>query len=147
MILLDTNVVSEMRPRKGAGHAAFAGWAKAVATEPLFLSAITIFELERGAMLLERRDPRQGAALRDWLNEGVLPRFAERILPVDQEVSSICAGLNATRTRPDLDAFIAATALAHKLPLATRNVRDFADTGVKLVNPWDYRVGTGSAPE
>ena len=76
-----------------------------------------------------------------------MPRFANHILPIDEAVALACAELHIPARRPELDALIAATALVHNLTLATRNVRDFAGTGVRLVNPWDYRVGTGSAPE
>lgn len=148
MILLDTNVVSELRRKHNGPDPRVAHWIAQQAEETLFLSAMTILELERGILLRARRDERQGRAIRDWLEQGVLPRFAGRILPFDVEVARACAALHVPVSRPELDAMIAATALIHGLAVATRNTADFADMGVRLVDPWrDQRVGTGSAPE
>ncbi len=97
-------------------------------------------------LLKERKDPVQGRTLSRWLERQLLPLFADAILPVDTAVAFACASLHVPVTRSRHDALIAATALVHHLTLATRNTRGFADTGVHLVNPWDYRVGTGSAP-
>jgi hypothetical protein len=147
MILLDTNVVSAMRRRRTAPDPHVAAW---LADQPFatnFMSVITVMEVERGIRRPARRDPRQAESLRQWYAQEVLRRFADRVLPVGIDVAQACAKLHAGRTLPELDALIAATALVHDLTLATRNVRDFAGTGVRLVNPWAYRVGTGSAPE
>lgn len=147
MILLDTNVVSALKASRAPADPQLRDWIGTLDVQSAYLSAITVLEIERGTLRLEQRDPRQGNALRRWFRGDVLPRFAGRVLPVDERVALACAVLHVPRNRPELDALIAATAVVHDLTLATRNVRDFAGTGVRLVNPWDYRVGTGSAPE
>jgi predicted nucleic acid-binding protein len=111
-------------------------WADAANPAELFLSAITVFELEHGVLLVERRDPRQGARLRDWLEQHVLEPFEQQILPVDTPVARRSAALHVPDPRPERDALIAATALTHGLILVTRNVADFAPMGVALLNPW-----------
>ena len=138
MVLLDTNVVSELR-KVGAGKAdaAVAAWQKTVPVNQSFLSAMTVFELEIGVLLLERRDPTQAIALRRWLNKLVATVFYGRILPIDIAVASRAAQLHIPNRRPDRDAFIAATALEHGITIVTRNVSDFAGTGVRVVNPWE----------
>lgn len=138
MYLLDTNIVSELR--KAATRKAepkVLVWANGVSTAVLFLSTVTVLELEIGVLLVERRDPTQGSALRSWLDTRVLPAFTDRILPVDTAVARRCAKLHVPDRRSDRDALIAATALVHQLTIVTRNVEDFAPTGAKLLNPWD----------
>ncbi|GHU14170.1 twitching motility protein PilT [Betaproteobacteria bacterium] len=136
-LLLDTNVVSELRKiRAGKGDANVAAWARTVPAESLFLSVIVVQELEQGALLVERRDPAQGAILRSWLNAHVLPFFFRRILPVDMAVAVRCAAFNIPNLRPARDGLIAATAEVHGLTVVTRNIADFAPTGVPLLNPW-----------
>ena len=137
MYLLDTNVIAELRKAKSpkANHNVLA-WADSVSAASLFLSVITVLELEKGVLLVERRDPPQGALLRSWLNTYVFPAFRDRILPVDTAVAQCCARLHVPAPRPDRDALIAATALVHGLTVVTRNVEDFTPTGVTIVNPW-----------
>jgi toxin FitB len=94
------------------------------------------FELYKGVLQIERKDPTQGALLRQWLEHRVVRAFHDRILPVDATTARICAGLHVPNPKPDRDALIAATALQHDLIVVTRNVNDFAGTGVKLINPW-----------
>ncbi|MDP4026706.1 type II toxin-antitoxin system VapC family toxin [Methylobacterium sp. NEAU 140] len=135
--LLDTNVVSELRKvRAGKAHPHVAAWVRTVPVDSLFLSAIVVQELEIGVLQRERRDPVQGALLRTWLDDHVLPTFGERILPLDTAVARRCAGLHVPDPRPERDAFIAATALVHGLTVVTRNVADFAPTGVRILDPW-----------
>ena len=135
--LLDTNVVSELRKvRAGKADPAVAHWADTVEASDLFLSAITVQELETGVLLVERRDPAQGALLRRWMEELVLPAFAERILPVDEIVARRAAALHVPDPRPVADALIAATALVHTMTVVTRNVGDFEPMGVRVLNPW-----------
>ena len=88
------------------------------------------------ALLIERRDPRQGAVLRAWLDDHVLPAFAGRVLAVDTAVAQRCARLHVPDRRADRDALIVATALVHGMTVATRNVADFEATGAALFNPW-----------
>ena len=138
MLLLDTDVVSELRKvRAGRADKNVALWAESVATNDLYLSAITIQELEIGVLLSERRDPSQGALFRSWLGLHVLPAFAGRIVPVDTAVATRSAALHVPDPRPFRDSLIAATALVHAMTLVTRNVADFQVSGVALINPWD----------
>jgi hypothetical protein len=137
MYLLDTNVVSELRKAKaGKADRNVAAWAAEVSVGSLFLSAITIQELEIGTLLAERRDPAQGAILRAWLERHVLPAFADRILPIDEDVARRSARLHVPDPRPLRDALIAATALVHGMTVVTRNVADFEPTGVAVLDPW-----------
>jgi predicted nucleic acid-binding protein len=136
MFLLDTNVVSELR-RRDRTHPNVAAWADTVHATDLFLSVITILEIEVGALLLARRDAVQGAVLRAWIDGHVLPAFAGRILPVDTSVAQRCARLHVPDLRGERDALIAATALVHRMCVVTRNVADFQPMSVDLLNPWD----------
>ncbi|MDD5295475.1 MAG: type II toxin-antitoxin system VapC family toxin [Rhodocyclaceae bacterium] len=137
--LLDTNVVSELRKiRLGKADSQVAAWADSVDAGDLYLSVITIQELETGVLLAERRDPSQGAFLRTWLEAHVLPAFAGRILAVDTTVALRSAALHVPDPRPVHDALIAATALVHGMTVVTRNVSDFNPTGVAVLNPWGW---------
>ena len=141
MFLHDTNVVSELR-KAGGGKADPNVNARLSAQDAAtcYVSAITLMELDLGVLLMERRDPVQGARLRAWMEGTVLPEFAERTIPVDRAVALACARLHVPDPRPERDAFIAATALVHGMTLVTRNLADFAPMGVALVNPWDQRA-------
>lgn len=137
MYLLDTNVVSELRKiRLGKADLHVAAWADSVEAAGLYLSAITVQELEIGVLLAERRDPSQGAILRAWLNVHVLPAFDGRVLSVDTAVAQRSARLHVPDPRPVRDGLIAATALVHGMTVVTRNVADFEPTGTKILNPW-----------
>ncbi|MFM7087205.1 MAG: type II toxin-antitoxin system VapC family toxin [Cyanobium sp.] len=137
MYLLDTNLVSELRKVKaGKANPGVAAWADAVEAGLLFISAVTLHELELGVLLMERRDPGQGALLRQWLDLAVLPAFTGRILPIDDAVARRSAALHVPDPRPFRDGLIAATALVHSLVVVTRNLSDFEATGVRLLNPW-----------
>jgi len=135
VILFDTNVVSELR-KAAKADANVKAWAAAQPQATLFLSTMTVLELEIGVQRLERRDRRQGAVLRQWLDRDVLPAFEGRVLTFDLPVARRCAALHVPDPRPERDAIIAATALVHGLVLATRNVADFQNMGVKIVDPW-----------
>jgi hypothetical protein len=136
MYLLDTNLVSELRKaRTGKADPGVVAWASGVSADDLYISVITILELELGVQLRERRDPAQGALLRAWLEQQVIPGFADRVLPIDMAIARRSAGLQVPNPRPDRDALIAATALVLGLTVVTRNVRDFEGTGVTLCNP------------
>lgn len=136
MFVLDTNVLSELR-RPERAHPQLLAWASNTPTARLFLSAISLMEIELGVLRVERRDRTQGAVLRAWLNAQVLPTFEERVLAVDAAVALRCARLHVPDPRSERDALIAATALVHGMTVVTRNLADFAPTGVALFNPWD----------
>ena len=137
MYLLDTNLVSELRKvRSGKADPGVAAWADGVDASSLFLSSITLHELELGVLLAERRDPTQGVLLRHWLEQAVMPAFAGRILAVDAAVARRSAALHGPDPKPFRDGLIAATALVHSLVVVTRNLADFEATGVPLLNPW-----------
>jgi hypothetical protein len=138
MFVLDTTVVSELRKiHSGKADRHVTQWADDVDAGSLHISAITVLELEVGILQIERRDPTQGAILRTWLEMRVLPEFDGRIFPVDTAVARCCARLHVPDPRAERDALIAATALVHGLTVVTRNVSDFALTGVPLLNPWE----------
>jgi len=138
MYLLDTNVVSELRKTNSdRADRLVTAWARSIAAESMFLSAISVLELERGTLLMERRDPAQGAMLRSWMENLVMPSFAGRILPVDTPVALRCAALHVPDPKSYRDALIAATALVHGMTVVTRNVSDFEPSGVAVLNPWN----------
>jgi hypothetical protein len=137
MFVLDTNVVSELRKAKAnKADANVTAWAASVPASALFVAAVTILELETGVLLVERRDASQGALLRGWMDDHVMPAFAGRVLPFDAAVARRCAQLHVPDPRSDRDAMIAATALVHGMTVVTRNVADFATTSVPLLDPW-----------
>ena len=137
MYVLDTNVVSELRKvRLGKADANVTAWTESVDAADLFVSAITIMELELGVLSIERKDAKQGALLRAWLEQHVGPEFSSRTLPVDTAVAQRCARLHVPDKRSERDALIAATALVHGMAVVTRNVDDFKPTGVPVVSPW-----------
>ncbi|MBV9692809.1 MAG: type II toxin-antitoxin system VapC family toxin, partial [Alphaproteobacteria bacterium] len=126
MYLLDTNVVSELRKvRIGKANARVAGWSDSVDAASLFISAVTLLELEIGVLLMERKDPAQGRPMRTWLDEHVRPTFHLRMFPIDEAVALQCARLHIPNPRPERDAMIAATALVHSMTVVTRNLKDF----------------------
>lgn len=138
MYVLDTNVVSELRKvRVGKADPNVASWAENVDAAHLFVSAITIMELELGVLSIERKDAIQGAMLRAWLEQHVLPEFSGRTLPIDSVVAQRCARLHIPDKRGERDALIAATALVHGMTVVTRNMVDFQSTGVTILNPWE----------
>jgi hypothetical protein len=135
MYLLDTNVISALR-RPDKAEPLLIEWAASVPVSRFYLSAISILEIEHGVLLKMRKDKKQGALLRAWVDDEVLPRFEGRILPIDVDVALLCANLHVPDPQPERDALIAATALVHKLTVVTRNVNDFLPTGVQILNPW-----------
>jgi toxin FitB len=138
MYLVDTNVLSEMRKAVvRRAHPNVQRWSDSVRRDSLFLSTISILEIETGMLLMQRKDPLQAEVLRQWLHEQILPQFAGHILGVDTEIALRCATLHVPVTAPYADSLIAATALVHGMTVVTRNVKDFVPMGVKVLNPWD----------
>jgi predicted nucleic acid-binding protein len=137
MFVLDTNVVSELRKGPARIDRNVERWSSGVDPDHTFLSTITLHELEVGVRQMERRDAKQGAALRSWMTDAVLSSFSGRIIPFDAEIALRCAALHVPDPRPMRDSIIAATALRHGMTVVTRDVRDFELMGVKLLNPWD----------
>jgi toxin FitB len=135
MFVLDTNVISELRPGKKDQSSAVRHWAAQQTTSALYISAVTLFELEMGVQALERRTPPQGSAHRTWLS-GVRTTFSGRILSFTENTAPICAALHIPNPRSDRDAMIAATAIEHGFTVVTRNEIDFVQTGVTIINPW-----------
>jgi toxin FitB len=141
MYILDTNVISELRKARKT-HQNVRKWAERVPSASLYISVISVLELEIGILLIgsrgkDRRDKEQGGILRAWMERHVLPTFSGRILSIDTDVARRCATLHIRNPRSDRDALIAATALVHGLTVATRNVADFERTGVGVLNPWE----------
>jgi len=138
MFLLDTNVISELRKAKnGKAHPRVVQWSTAQDISDLFISAITLMELEVGVLRAHRKDARTGLALRNWLQNRVINNFQDRILPFGADEAVCCAKLHVPDQRPERDAIIAATAIVHGMIVVTRNVVDFPATGVTILNPWD----------
>jgi predicted nucleic acid-binding protein len=138
MYLLDTNVVSEFRKSAdGRINKSVKRWADEISPDLMFISAISVLELEIGVLQIERRDKKQGLILRKWLNKSVLPAFLDRVLPIDVAVAQRCASLHVPNPKSERDALIAATAIEHRMTIVTRNVSDFSQSGVKIFDPWD----------
>ncbi len=134
-LLLDTNVVSELRRGRRAADGVLR-WNAGVDAGLCYLSAVTVFELRLGAALKARRDPTQGAVLNRWIDD-VEQRFEGRVLATGLAQWRRCVSLHVPDPRPLRDSLVAACALVHGLTVVTRNTRDFAGLGVALVNPWD----------
>ena len=138
MFVLDTNVVSELRKvRSGKADPGVAAWASEVPSGQLFVSSITIHELEHGVLLAERADPPKGAVLRRWLDDSVAAAFDQHVLAVDASVARRAAAMHVPDPAPFRDALIGATTLVHGMTLVTRNIKDFARfDGLEIIDPW-----------
>jgi toxin FitB len=138
MFVLDTNLVSELRKaRAGKANPGVTEWAAGVPAPLMFLSAISLHELELGVLLAEHNDPPSGEVLRRWLDASVIPAFDDRVLPVDAQVAKRAAALHIPDPAPFRDALIGATALLHGMAVVTRNVADFERfAGLEVVDPW-----------
>jgi len=135
MFLLNTNVISELR-RPDRANPNLVKWADSTPAAQVFLSAMSLLEIERGALQIARKDEAQGKILRAWIDDHILARFESRILAVDGTIALRCARLHIPDPRSERDALIAATAFVHGMTVVTRNVSDFTGTGVNLLNPW-----------
>ena len=137
MYLLDTNIISELwKLSRGKADPVFESWFRQESEKPLYISVVTLMELERGVLAMERKDSTQGAYLREWFL-AVREKILKRTLVIDAAVADCCAGLHVPDKAPENDAWIAATALAHSLTLVTRNVKDFERLPVRLLNPFE----------
>ncbi len=133
-LLLDTNVISETRRKHRSRN--FEVWWDQVEDTELFISVLSLGEIERGVERMRKRDPSQAAALADW-NDGLRRLFHRRVLPISEEVAMRWGKLGADRPRPDIDTLIAATAIEHDMTLVTRNVRDFAGLDLLVLDPFN----------
>ena len=139
MYILDINVVSELRKiHTGKADGRVSAWVQTVNISELYVSVITVQELEIGVRLMERRDKAQGRVFRAWLNNQALPVFSERILPIDTAVALRSASLHVPNPQPIRDRLIAATALVHGMTVVTRNISDFKSSRVPVLNPWEF---------
>lgn len=138
MYLLDTNVISELRKAgDGKADANVVAWLSGMDAGTFYLSAVTLMEIELGILQIERRDSVQGTRLRAWMNNHILPEFADRTLSVDPAVALRCAALHEPDPCSERNAFIAATALVHGMTIVTRSTIDFKATAVPTLNPWE----------
>ena len=133
--VLDTNVVSALRIR--GRSPSVEAWAMSIPIADQFVTAVTIAEIERGVVAKERADAAQGALLRRWFEERVLPAFADRVLSFDLPAARILATYRVPEHAPLDDALTAAIAQAAEMTVATRNTKHFAPLGVQCHNPWD----------
>lgn len=132
--LLDTNVVSALRVR--GRNPAVETWVASVPVADLFVTAITMAEIERGVVGKERTDPVQGAVLRSWFEDRVLPAFADRVLSFDLAAARMLASYRVPEHAPLDDALIAAIAQSNGMTVVTRNVRHFAPLEIACLDPW-----------
>jgi predicted nucleic acid-binding protein len=139
MYLLDTVVLSELRKSPRRRNARVVSWLGNVRPDELFLSTVSVAEVERGIERQRRADAVFARALAEWLDV-VLSSYGERVLPITTAVARRWGRLSAQIGNNGLDLAIAATALEHGLTVATRNVSDFAATGVTLLDPFDERT-------
>jgi predicted nucleic acid-binding protein len=136
-VLIDTNVLSEVR--RPAPDPKVLAWLHALDEDRSFISVASLAELRRGIALMH--EGRRRTTLADWLTHDLPARFAGRILPIDPAIAVRWGDLMAAARRGGvalsvMDGFLAATALAHELVLATRNTKDFEPFGVSLLDPW-----------
>lgn len=133
MYLLDTNVISELRKvGDSKGDATVAAWIRSVNAGEMFISALTLMELEIGILRVERRDADKAERLRDWFETHVCPEFENRTRSIDAAVARHCARLHVPDPKSERDALIAATALEHGLTVISRNLPDFAAIGLRI---------------
>ena len=136
-VLLDTNVISELRKGKYRIDANVLRWSQELDIESCYLSVITLFELERGILLLQKKDPKQAVGLARWFCDMRDREFKGRTLSIGVEIASRAASLQSENPKSLPDALIAATALERKLIIATRNTQDYLESGASVMNPWE----------
>lgn len=136
MLLLDTNILSELR-RPHKANPLVLQWANQVRVQDMYISVISVLEVEMGILRVQRHDVVQSKILLDWLEQQILPQFQGRILDVNVDIARRCAALHIPNPQAERDAIIAATALSHNMTVVTRNTKDFEKTGVLLFNPFE----------
>ncbi|MDO4997337.1 MAG: type II toxin-antitoxin system VapC family toxin [Neisseria sp.] len=137
MYLLDTNIISEIRKiNSGRANHGVEKWAKSVDKELMYISCISLLEMEQGILSLERKDAQQGSLYRSWFENIVKPQFQDKVIPIDASVALACAKMHVPNKKNLADSLIAASAKQHRLIVVTRNEKDFLETGVQLLNPF-----------
>lgn len=137
MYVLDTNLVSEIRKVPAKKNPAVQRWLEQQYSDQLFITSVTVYELEVGVQRLARKDSAQAVLIGDWLHGTLLPGFEGRVLDLDLESSLIAATYQVPDPRPSADCFIAAITQRHHMKLVTRNTKDFLATNIPLINPWN----------
>jgi predicted nucleic acid-binding protein len=138
--LLDTCLISELI--KKTPHPQVIEWLEACDEDSLFLSVLTIGEIQKGISKLS--DNTRKASIEKWLENDLIERFSYRILPITMEISLTWGQISGNAEAkgvliPTIDCLLAATAIAHNLTLVTRNEKDFKDTPVRILNPWEIK--------
>lgn len=133
--LLDTNVIAELRKGSRA-NARVSAWFASLDPDAVFLSVLTVGEIRRGIENVRRRDGRAARALERWLRR-IVVQHRDRILPIDSAIAEEWGRVNVPDPVPVVDGLLAATAKVHEMTLATRNEKDVARTGIRLLNPFD----------
>ncbi len=141
MMLLDTNVISELGKAPARRDPKVVAWMEAQDSALVWTSVVCLEEIERGVLSKERKDQEAGRALRAWFENQVLSVLGSRAIAVDANVASTAAAMGVPDPRPLADRLIAATAAVHGLSVATRNVADFEPLGVRVVDPWSVGMG------
>ena len=143
MYLIDTNIISEMRKiRHRKADPNVTAWVNSVNPNLFYTSIVVMMELQRGVMGKHRTDPEQGKRLQQWFDISVKGIFDKRVLYINDHIADVCAGIHVPNPKPENDAWIAATAIAHGLTLVTRNVSDFDGIAVDIINPFTYQPST-----
>jgi predicted nucleic acid-binding protein len=135
--LLDTNVLSELR-RPQRADPNVRRWAGQLDVEEAYISVISVLEIGRGAVMVSKKDPEHSARLLAWLYSDIVPNYQGRLLDIDLNVATQCARFGHVPDNHFADALLAATGILHGMTLVTRNIGDFRDFGVRLLNPWDH---------
>ena len=137
MYLLDTNIIGELRKlENGKADPNVVKWFQSVDLQETYISVITLFETKLGILQIKHRDPQQAQRLEYWFENRLLPNFEHRILPLDVKSILSCAEMHVPNKKQLNDSYLAATAKTHRLKMVTRNVKDFENCGVEIINPF-----------